>query len=120
VVLHLDESFWQVVKLGNDTKMAVMGKENIKLQVNGTNQMITDVFYLPELKNNLFSIGQLQERNLAILMQHRDCKIYHHERGLIMSTQMSANQMFILWLKEKHRCKLRSLFLHASRPHLKV
>ena len=58
--------------------------------------MIADVFYLPELKNNLLSIGQLQERKLAILMEHGECKIYHHERGLLMSTQMSANRMFIL------------------------
>jgi len=94
--LHLYESFRQVVKLGNDTKMVVIGKGSIKLRINGTSQMIADVFYLPELKNNLLSIGQLQERNLAILMQHGECKIYHHERGLVMSTQMSANRMFIL------------------------
>ena len=47
---HLNESFRQVVKLGNDSKMVVMGKGNIKLQINGINQMIADVFYLPELK----------------------------------------------------------------------
>jgi hypothetical protein len=93
---HLDETFRQFVKLGNDTKMAVMGKGNIKLRINGTSQLIGDVFYLPELRNNLLSIGQLQERNLAILMEHGECKIYHHKRGLIMSTQMSANRMFIL------------------------
>jgi len=34
--IHLDESFRQVVKLGNDTKMDVMGKGNIKLRINGT------------------------------------------------------------------------------------
>nr|DAD19456.1 TPA_asm: hypothetical protein HUJ06_020919 [Nelumbo nucifera] len=94
--LHLDESFRQVVKLDNNTKMAVMGKGSIKLRVNGTSQVITKVFYCPELKNNLLSIGQLQERNLAILIQHGECKIYHHERGLIMQTQMSVNRMFIL------------------------
>jgi hypothetical protein len=37
--------------------MDVMGKGNIKLRINGTSQMIADVFYLPELKNNLLSIG---------------------------------------------------------------
>ena len=76
--------------------MAVLGKGNIKLRINGASQMITDVFYLPELKSNLLSIGQLQERNLAILIQHGECKIYHQERGLIMRTKMSANRMFIL------------------------
>ena len=58
--------------------------------------MITEVYYLPELKNNLLSIGQLQEKNLAILIQHGVCKIYHDTRGLIMQTKMSANRMFIL------------------------
>ncbi|KAL5760920.1 hypothetical protein ACOSQ2_019758 [Xanthoceras sorbifolium] len=39
--LYLDESFRQVVKLDNNTKMAIMGK---------------GIFYCPELQNNLFSI----------------------------------------------------------------
>ena len=93
--LHLDESFKQVVTLGNDTKMAVMGKGSIKLRVNDTSQMISKVFYYLELKNNLLIIGQLQASNLAILIQHGECKIYHHKKGLIMQTQMDANQMFI-------------------------
>ncbi|KAH7531134.1 hypothetical protein JRO89_XSUnG0015600 [Xanthoceras sorbifolium] len=76
--------------------MAVMGKGIIKLRVNGSSQVITKVFYYSKLQNNLLSIGQLQEHNLAILIQHGECKIYHHERGLIMQTQMSANRMFIL------------------------
>ena len=94
--IQLDESFRQVVKLGNDTKMAVMGKGNIKFRVNGTSQVISDVFYLPDLKNNLLSIGQLQEHNLGILIQNGECRIYHHERGLIMQTRMLANRMFII------------------------
>lgn len=35
--LNLDEIFRQVVKLGNNSKMAVMGKESIRLQANGEN-----------------------------------------------------------------------------------
>jgi hypothetical protein len=30
--------------------------------------VITEVFYVPDLKNNLLSIGQLQEKGLAVLM----------------------------------------------------
>ena len=57
--------------------MAVMGKGSIKLRVNGTCQVITEVYYLPDLHNNLLSIGQLQETNLTILIQYGVCKIYH-------------------------------------------
>jgi len=95
--LNLDETFRQVVKFGNNSKMTVMGKRSIRLQVNGANQMINEVFYIPKLKNNLLSTDQLQKRNLAILIQHRVCKICHHVRGLIMQTQMFANRMFVLF-----------------------
>lgn len=91
-----DESFRETVKLGNNSSMAVTGKGNVRLLVNGIIQIITGVFYVPELKNNLLSIGQLQEKGLAVLIQHGKCKIFHHERGLLIETKMSSNRMFIL------------------------
>ena len=54
-----NECFRQMVKLGNNSKMTVMGKGNVRLKVNGFNHVVTEVFYVPELKNNLLSIGQL-------------------------------------------------------------
>ncbi|GKE90248.1 retrovirus-related pol polyprotein from transposon TNT 1-94, partial [Tanacetum coccineum] len=94
--LELDVSFRQNVKLGNGNRMAVVGKGNVLLQVKGHTQVISDVFYIPELKNNLLSIGQLQEKGLAILIHQGKCKIYHPEKGLIMETDMSGNRMFSL------------------------
>lgn len=92
----LDEGFRQTVKLGNNSRMAVMGRGTIRLQVNGYTQVISEVYYIPELKNNLLSVGQLQEKGLAILMQHGKCRVYHPRKRLIMQTNMSANKMFIL------------------------
>lgn len=57
--IELDHSFRHSVKLGNDSKIVVMGKGNVRIQVEGRTQVITKVFYIPELKNNLLSIGQL-------------------------------------------------------------
>ena len=90
----LDASFRESVKLGNNSSMAVYGKGNIRLQVNGVVQIITGVFYVPELKNNLLSIGQFQQKGLTIVFQHGKCKIFHPERGLIMESRMSSNKMF--------------------------
>ncbi|KAM1072944.1 hypothetical protein ACFX2B_017882 [Malus domestica] len=75
-----DESFRESVKLGNNTSMTVFWKGTIRLQVSGMTQVITGVFYVSALKNNLLSIGQLQEKGLAILIKHGRCKIYHPER----------------------------------------
>ena len=56
---ELDESFRKSVKLGDNSSIDVMGKGRIHLQVNHVSQVISEVFYIPELKNNLLSIGQL-------------------------------------------------------------
>lgn len=82
------------MKLGNDMSLTVQGKGNIQMEINGIMQVITKVFFVPKLTNNLLSIGQLHEKGLAVLMQHIKCKIYHPEKGLIMETEMACNRMF--------------------------
>ena len=92
----LDDSFRQLVRLGNNTRMNVMGKGSVKLHLNEITLTVTEVYYVPELKNNLLSVGQFQEKDLEILIKGGVCKIYHPHKGLIMKTNMSANRMFIL------------------------
>ncbi|KAI5448221.1 hypothetical protein KIW84_015589 [Lathyrus oleraceus] len=77
---ELEEGLNRSVKLGNDTRMSVVGKESVKVQVNGATQVIPEVYYVPELKNNLLSLGQLQERGLAILIRDGTCKVYHPKK----------------------------------------
>jgi len=79
--------------------MDVLGKGNVRLQVSGFTHVVSEVFFVSELKNNLLSIGQLQEKGLTILIQYGMLKIYHPEKGLIIQTKMSANRMFILLVK---------------------
>ena len=94
---QLDEKFWHSIKLGNNTKMNVLGKGSVKLLLNGVNFVFPEVYYVPELNNNLLCIGQLQERGLAILIKEGMCKICHLEKGLIIQTNMSANRIFIFF-----------------------
>ncbi|KAA3452985.1 copia-type polyprotein [Gossypium australe] len=96
VVSHLDQSFRHSVKLGNDTKMVVMGKGCVRLEIEGTKQVISEVFFVPDLKNNLLSMGQLQEKGIDILIQRSECKLYHPQRGLIVTTKMTRNMMFVI------------------------
>lgn len=55
------------VKLGNNSNMVVHGKGNIRLEIDGLVSIISGVFYVPELTNNLPSLGQLQKKRLSIL-----------------------------------------------------
>ena len=93
---ELDENFRHAVKLGNDTRIVVMGKGSVRLNVDGVTHIISHVYCVPELKNNLLSIGQLQEKGLSILIKNGKCKVSHPERGQIMKIDMKGNRMFVL------------------------
>lgn len=95
-----------MVKLGNDTKMDVVAKGSVQFQIGGITQVLSNVFYVPKLKNNLLSKGKLQDKGLAILIQQGMCKIYHSRRGLIMQTNMSKNRMFYLLASMTPKCSL--------------
>ncbi|CAJ2653663.1 unnamed protein product [Trifolium pratense] len=95
-LFDFDSSFRETVKLGDNSIMSVMGKGNLKLHLEGKISVISDVYYLPNLKNNLLSIGQLQQKNLTIVFSKNTCKIFHEEKGLIISTPMTANRMYVL------------------------
>ncbi|KAK2451463.1 putative mitochondrial protein [Trifolium repens] len=95
-LFDFDETFRESVKLGNDSKMAVMGKGNVKLNIEGRIHVITDVYYLPGLSNNLLSIGQLQQKGLTIVFKNNMCQLFHDEKGLILTTEMTANRMYIV------------------------
>ena len=72
----IDESFSDEVKLGNNYALKVCGKGMVKLLINGVVHFLNDVFYVPELKNNLFSVGQLLERGLTVEMKQNKCRVF--------------------------------------------
>ncbi|KAD6118940.1 hypothetical protein E3N88_10211 [Mikania micrantha] len=94
--IRLDETYKHSVKLGNDLKLLVQGLGDIKLTVEGVTQTITKVYYVPDLTSNLLSVGQLQEKDLTIVIKHNMCKAYHAQRGLLFTSLMTKNRMFVI------------------------
>jgi len=97
--IELDESFNHTVCLGNNTAMPVHGKGSIRFQIQGITQIVSDIYFVPDLTNNLLSIGQLQENELVIIIKAGACRIYHPEKGKIVDTKMTLNQMFVVHAK---------------------
>jgi hypothetical protein len=95
--------------------MTVIGKGKVKLYLDGIHHVVTDVFYVPKLKNNLLSVEQLQEKGLVILIKTRMCKIYHPVRGLIIQTKMTVNRMFVLMARAQVK---KTFYFHAHAQNL--
>ena len=72
------------------------------------------MYYIPELKNNLLNMGQLQEKGIAILIKNNMCKLFHDSRGLIMKSEMSANRMFVVLASTNSRNNEQSACFKAE------
>ncbi|KAK2452968.1 putative mitochondrial protein [Trifolium repens] len=91
-----DSSYKDSVKLGDDSRMSVMGKGSVKLHINNIVYVISDVYYVPGLKTNLLSIGQLQQKQVTVIFKNDVCKVFHDEKGLLFTTLMSKNRMYVV------------------------
>ncbi|GAU39634.1 hypothetical protein TSUD_397220 [Trifolium subterraneum] len=95
-MFEFDETYSDYVKLGDDSRMAVKGKGNIKLCINGVVHVISNVYFVPGLKTNLLSIGQLQQKQITVIFKNDMCKVYHDDKGLLFTTKMTNNRMYIV------------------------
>ncbi|XP_061341344.1 uncharacterized protein LOC133287697 [Gastrolobium bilobum] len=94
---HLNENFQSTVSFGDHSTVKVMGKGDIKIKTkNGFVETISNILYVPNLKSNLLSAGQLQEKGYVITIKNGVCEIYDSARGAIAVIQMSSNRLFPL------------------------
>lgn len=96
---ELDESVRFEVKFGNNASIPVMGKGKISISLkDGSQNFISDVFYVPSLQKNLLSMGQLSEKGYDMRIFNGVCSIGDSRRGLIAKVNISLNRLFPLKL----------------------
>ncbi|GAA0145520.1 hypothetical protein LIER_42865 [Lithospermum erythrorhizon] len=76
--------------------MIVEGKGTVQITLNEVTYGVGNVYFVPALKNNLLSVGQLQEKGLSVVFKGDICTLYHPMRGKMAQTKMRANRMFTL------------------------
>lgn len=59
VFVTFDDSFRSEVRTGDDTKLQIKGRGNILVKTKKGVKRITNVHYVPGLKHNFLSVGQL-------------------------------------------------------------
>eukprot|EP00257_Ricinus_communis_P021759 XP_015581307.1 uncharacterized protein LOC107262105 [Ricinus communis] len=101
----LDEDFHSTVSFGDSSTVEVMVKRDIKIKIkNGFVETISNVLYVPDLKSNLLSASQLQEKGYVITIKQDTCEIYDPIRGAIAVIQMSSNRLFPLKIQTIQSC----------------
>ena len=70
IFVELNETVSGNVSFGDDSKIPVKGGGNILIRLkNGKHQFILNVYYVPNMKNNILSLGQLLEKGYVIHMK---------------------------------------------------
>ena len=86
---------------GDNSKVSVMGKGQVAIQSNSSSaHTISNVLFVPDLKTNLLSIGQLQEKGYEIIIKDGVCQIQDSKLGLTAQVTMTENRMFPLYLND--------------------
>ena len=74
--LSINNSITAKVKMGNGALVDAKGKGTISINMKGSGKQIHDVLYVPDLEENLFSVGQLMENGYSLVFRDNYCKIY--------------------------------------------
>ncbi|KAL4352077.1 hypothetical protein GQ457_06G007290 [Hibiscus cannabinus] len=98
--VKLDEKVKGNVSFGDSSKVQIQGKGTILISLkDDSHSLITDVYYVPKLKSNILSLGQLLEKGYEIHMKDRCLWLRNQYANLIAKVSMSKNRMFVLNLK---------------------
>ena len=63
--------------MGIDKTMEVDGKGVVNILTRqGESKTISEVYYVPSLKHNLLSVGQLTQKGYKVIFQGQECVIY--------------------------------------------
>ena len=67
---ELDDNVTDTVKFGDGSRVTIRGHSTIIFRCqNGEHRALTDVYYIPQLRSSIISIGQLDERGSEVLIK---------------------------------------------------
>ncbi|XP_057425797.1 uncharacterized protein LOC130719176 [Lotus japonicus] len=93
--VDLDESKTSGVRFADNSMITYAGKGRVLIRKkNGKQAFILDVLFVPSLKHNLISLGQLIENGYSMKTKGKKLMIFDPKKRLILQSVLSANKTF--------------------------
>ncbi|KAK4397017.1 Retrovirus-related Pol polyprotein from transposon TNT 1-94 [Sesamum angolense] len=106
----LDESFKTNVKLGDNHIVKVEGKGSVAINTKKGTRIINDVMYIPNLRTNLFIVGQMMEKGYTLHFGGDSCTIYDNKDKTlkIAEVRMKEHRCFPIHLQYMGRTAMKA------------
>ena len=92
---RLDENITGKVRFGDDSRIDIKGKGSILFCCkNGDRRTLTDVYFIPELRSNIISLGQATESGCDVRMREDYLTLHDKEGNLITKATRSKNRLY--------------------------
>ncbi|KAG7570069.1 Glycosyltransferase 61 [Arabidopsis thaliana x Arabidopsis arenosa] len=92
---QLDKTITGKVRFGDDSRIDIKGKGTIAFtDANGKSRVMTDVYFIPDLKSNIISLGQATESGCDIRMKGGYLTMLDQEGKLLVKAERSKNRLY--------------------------
>lgn len=91
----IDQSITGKVRFGDDSRVDIKGKGSVLFCTkDGGKKLLADVYYIPDLKNNIISLGQATEAGYDIRMKDDYLTLRDKDGKLITRAKRSKNRLY--------------------------
>ena len=91
----LDKTYNSTVKVGNGGYMDVKGKSTIAIKTNSGIKLISNVLFVPDISQNLLSVGQMLEKQDSMQFTDNQCIIFNPYGEKLLCMKMKSNSFAI-------------------------
>jgi hypothetical protein len=93
----LDMSVGGTVRFGDGSLIEIEGIGSVLLQTKKSgHKVLSEVYYIPKLKSNIISLGQLEEGGCKVVLEYGFCEVYDVERALLARAPRVKNRLYLL------------------------
>ncbi|GKE69980.1 zinc finger, CCHC-type containing protein [Tanacetum coccineum] len=92
---ELDEKVSGKVRFGDGSYIEIKGKGSILIEYSRyTKPPNLDVYYIPDLKSNLLSLGQFTEIGCKVVIEDDELQLYDMDNKIFMKVTRQRNQLY--------------------------
>ena len=119
---ELDERVTGKVRFGDGSTVTIEGKGSVAFQCkNGEERILQEVYFIPNLCNNIISLGQLSEAGNKVILEGDYLWVYEGSGKLLMKVKRTENRLYKISLEEsKPSCLLTKLEENSRLWHARL